>query len=336
MKPSAQSVAVIGAGVVGLTTAVRLLQAGKSVTVYAAARTPGTTSDRAGAVFTPTKSGEDARIAAWTARSFEVLRGFAEQGAAAPVRGVRMGLSREFFLKPKPEQPWWRGMAAEYRRLTGLHASHADGYEIVVPRMDITRYIPSLEAWAASLGAAFVEGRVARFEDLFARGHEVVVNCSGLGARELAGDARMFPMRGQIVAAPNDIGLDVALHEEVDSRTEATYLFPFQDHIVLGGTYEERVGEPETSEAALAAVVERCRGLLRKLEIPGADRLARTRLRQWAGLRPARVVDGNPEAVRLEMERVGGGVVVHNYGHGRAGITLAWGCAEEAARLAGG
>lgn len=326
--------AIIGAGVIGLTTAVRLLQAGREVTIYALARTPGTTSDRAGAVFTPTKSRDNARVEFWTRRSYAVLSELASMGDRAPVRGVRLGLSREFFLTPTPEQPWWRAFAPSYRRLTGLHPDHADGYEVVVPRMDITRYIPSLERWAESLGATIVEQRVEDMREIAALGHTSIVNCAGLGARELARDPVVFPMRGQIVLAPNDIGLDVALHEEVDSETEATYLFPFEDHIVLGGTYEERKADAVTNGAALDGIVERCRALLRKLDIPGADRLASERLRSWAGLRPARVVDGNPEAVRLEVEQIRGARVVHNYGHGRAGITLAWGCAEEAASLA--
>ena len=45
------------------------------------------------------------------------------------------------------------------------------------------------------------------------------------------------------------------------------------------------------------------------------------------GLRPAR------SEVRLEAERRGGGTVVHCYGHGGAGVTLAWGCAEEVVEL---
>ncbi|HZN93159.1 MAG TPA: FAD-dependent oxidoreductase, partial [Myxococcales bacterium] len=40
------------------------------------------------------------------------------------------------------------------------------------------------------------------------------------------------------------------------------------------------------------------------------------------GLRPGR------PAIRLEAERRGSLTIVHNYGHGGAGVTLCWGCAE--------
>ena len=47
------------------------------------------------------------------------------------------------------------------------------------------------------------------------------------------------------------------------------------------------------------------------------------------GLRPCRAV------VRLELEEIGEQRVIHNYGHGGAGVTLSWGCAEEVVRLIG-
>lgn len=70
------------------------------------------------------------------------------------------------------------------------------------------------------------------------------------------------------------------------------------------------------------AIVRRCAAL--RPEIAGA-RIIDHRV----GLRPTR------EAVRLERELLPTGrVLVHNYGHGGAGVTVAWGCAREAAELA--
>jgi D-amino-acid oxidase len=50
--------------------------------------------------------------------------------------------------------------------------------------------------------------------------------------------------------------------------------------------------------------------------------LAARGLGHRVGLRPARPGD------RLELDAIGGTAVVHNYGHGGAGVTLSWGCAE--------
>jgi D-amino-acid oxidase len=46
------------------------------------------------------------------------------------------------------------------------------------------------------------------------------------------------------------------------------------------------------------------------------------------GVRPRRT------GVRLELDVGPGPAIIHNYGHGGAGITLSWGCAEEVGRLA--
>ena len=103
---------------------------------------------------------------------------------------------------------------------------------------------------------------------------------------------------------------------------------------MLGGTYERGVEDATTDPAALDRIVERCRALLRDVGHPRANDLARTRLRAWAGLRPARVVGGDDEAIRLELELLDGEwPVVHDYGHGRIGVTVSWGCADEVVQI---
>src|SRR5262249_13940253 len=152
------------------------------------------------------------------------------------------------------------------------------------------------------------------------------VNCSGLGARELAHDAAVRPMRGQVVHAPNDIGLDVGVADE-GRAGEVTYALPFDDHIVLGGTYEEDVWQAETDEVTLRAIVERCQRVLQQWGLARWTGVGARQLQAWAGLRPARKIGDNPESVRLEIETLPSGAVVHNYGHGRVGVTLSWGTA---------
>jgi D-amino-acid oxidase len=100
------------------------------------------------------------------------------------------------------------------------------------------------------------------------------------------------------------------------------YVFPQPGRLVLGGTAEEDVWSTEPDPAAAEAIVARCAALLPG--VAGARVLAHR-----VGLRPAR------DAVRLEREPLPDGrLLVHNYGHGGAGVTVAWGCAREAARLA--
>jgi D-amino-acid oxidase len=93
--------------------------------------------------------------------------------------------------------------------------------------------------------------------------------------------------------------------------------------VVLGGTFEDGEWEAVTEPATLSGIWRRCLALVP--ELAGARRI-----RAVAGLRPTR-----RDGVRLEAEEVDGGRIVHNYGHGGAGMTLAWGCADRVVELAG-
>jgi D-amino-acid oxidase len=101
------------------------------------------------------------------------------------------------------------------------------------------------------------------------------------------------------------------------------YVVPRSRDIVVGGTDDEgawdRRPDPETARRVLGRAVELVPELARAPV-----------LGHRVGLRPER-----PE-VRLELERRGRVRVVHCYGHGGAGVTLAWGCAAEVAALVDG
>ncbi|HEX3069236.1 MAG TPA: FAD-dependent oxidoreductase, partial [Thermoanaerobaculia bacterium] len=102
--------------------------------------------------------------------------------------------------------------------------------------------------------------------------------------------------------------------EEADAMM---YVIPRQNDCVLGGCDDE--DESTTVDPALArAIYERCRLIENTLpEMVGPGE---------AGIRPIR------SPVRLELKRLDGTPVVHNYGHGGAGFTVSWGCAREVLR----
>jgi D-amino-acid oxidase len=147
----------------------------------------------------------------------------------------------------------------------------------------------------------------------------VVVNAAGLGARLTADDPSVLPVRGQVVYV-EQVGLD---RWWLDDRGP-TYVVPRSRDIVVGGTDEEgdwsRTPDPDTAQRILG----------RATELVPVLKGARV-LRHKVGLRPARA------SVRLEEERMlTGKRVVHCYGHGGAGVTLSWGCADEVAALVDG
>lgn len=323
--------AVIGAGVSGLSCGIRLLERGHAVTLFAERRTPETTSDRSAALFTPFVLEGTPREHAWVAAASQAFEALA---VAAPESGVSMCVLREYRSTPLTATPWWAASVQGFQRLRELPKGVVDGFAAVVPRIDMTRYMPWLERrFEHELGGAFAHARVLDLDEVFDEGFEMVVNCSGLGARRLAHDDAVFPMRGQVLHVPNNLRLDACLCEEGDGKL-STYVFPFEDHVVLGGTMEPDEWIEECDEPTLVALVDRARGLLRTAGIAASERLGRRRLRALVGLRPCRREGERVDAVRLEVEELAPGrLVVHDYGHGRAGVTLSWGCAEEVAGL---
>jgi D-amino-acid oxidase len=161
-------------------------------------------------------------------------------------------------------------------------------------------------------GGRFVDRTVHSLRDVEA---DLVVNCTGLGARELCSDRSVSPIRGQIVHVLNP-GIESVLLDEQETDGIA-YVVPRGDDVVLGGTAQE--GDEELAARAQESreIIERCARLHPALH--GVTVTA-----EVVGLRPGR------PTVRLEVELVAGHrPIVHNYGHGGAGVTLSWGCASD-------
>ena len=307
-------VVVVGCGVIGLTTAVRLREAGIDARIVAADPPERTTSAVAAAIWYPYRAYPEGDVLRWGRSTFEVFT----ELAAAPEAGVRMREGVELRRASAPE-PWWSAAVPGVRRCgrEELPPGYRDGHAFVVPVVEMPVYLRYLGDRFAAAGGA-VERRVVGAPEEFAGEARVVVNCAGLGARRLVGDGAMTPIRGQVLRVENP-GLDRFLLDE-DDPEGVTYVVPRSTDCILGGTAEEGAWSTEPDPEVARAILRRCSALEPRLA--GAEVLEHR-----VGLRP-----GRPE-VRLETEDGPGVPVVHNYGHGGSGVTLSWGCAGEAADL---
>ncbi|MFJ9412709.1 FAD-dependent oxidoreductase [Streptomyces sp. NPDC101227] len=320
MTIHANEVLVIGGGVTGLTSAVALAEAGHRVRVVSREAADGTTSAVAGGLCWPYRIRPYERAVRWSLRSFEVFEALARRPAETGARMVTGTMT-----DPAPDRD--DGLAAWYDAVPGLRRARPDelpvgcraGWRARTPLVDMPAHLRYLEGRLRDAGGTVERRGLASLE---AAGQEaaVVVNCSGLGARELVPDPEVHPVQGQLVIVENP-GIEEWYVSADPGADETTYVLPQPYGVVLGGTARAHAWAREPDPAVAEAVVARC---ARRF-----PELARARvLAHKVGLRPAR------SAVRLAAERLpGGALCVHNYGHGGAGVTVAWGCADEVAAL---
>jgi D-amino-acid oxidase len=162
---------------------------------------------------------------------------------------------------------------------------------------------------------------------------DVIVNCTGLGARELSDDD-VVPVRGGWLLVENDgrrFPRVATAHcsSLVDSATGGHFLFIVprgRDRLILGGVAQpDRWSTDLGSEHAsiVDSISRRCAEFMPCL----ANATIAEHREFRVGFRPFR-------RAGVRVERESNGTLLHNYGHGGSGVTLSWGCARDAARLA--
>ncbi|KAI8634332.1 nucleotide-binding domain-containing protein [Xylariaceae sp. FL1651] len=369
-QPSSKSphILVIGGGVTGLVSSWVLLDRGYRVTILSNAWVSDEhrlTSQIAGALweFPPAVCGQHtdaislAHSKRWCMTAYHIWDAIAAIPPLSEESGVRMMPSDFFFMDKIENDPEQQSKMAEimasgvrgfYRGSDiiddrGLDPSYGavDAYELMAPIIDTDKAMHWLTDLVESKGASFVTETIhddlvdiedslrARFDA------DVIVNCTGLQGYRLAGDESVYPIRGGLIRVIND-GVDfpkvnAALTITADaahSSNEIVFLVPRNDNILLIGG----ITEPHEWDLNLtldSPIIRRMRQRCDKF-LPG---LKNARLDPdyplAQGLRPFR---GSNVRVERELRRTGS-KIVHSYGHGGAGWSLSFGCAQDVAAL---
>ena len=307
MEPS---VAIVGAGVSGLTCAVLLAESGCRTVILAAETGAQTTSAAAAAIWYPYDAEPFDAVIAWSLTTYDQLRELARDANT----GVTMIELRQFARKGAPPIPDWAlKLGARELQRAETPAAFSAGFALTVPLTDTSIYLDYLASRFTRAGGEIHAGIHLNSLDQIDARFRTIINCSGVGARSLVSDYEVEPHRGQVVLVSP---LRLA-HAIVCDDAPLMYAIPRASDCVFGGTNkvsDDRNTDPSDTET----IIEECSHVL-ALESP--PRVIATRV----GLRPFR-----RSGVRLETERLRDDrIVIHNYGHGGSGFTLSWGCARD-------
>ncbi len=304
-----KNIAIIGAGISGMSTAFLLTQKNHRITIYAKAFSPNITSNRAAAFWFPYHIRNDRRGIRWCHISYMYYKKLAKQKDTGIsmhqlIKVLRKGVKEE-------ESVWIDFMpSGSYRVMYSneLQPGIAKGYDIIVPLIETQIFLPWLQKQLQQSGVELIEKEINNLSELTSS-YDLVINCSALGAGKLCNDDSVIPVRGQVgLLAPKN-NLPIYLDNE-----KMLYVVPRKDAIIVGGTYEERVETETTEPSTIERILNNAYEIFPELKQQKV-------IGSWAGLRPYRT------EVRVEHEE--GTNIIHNYGHGGSGFTLSFGCAEE-------
>src|SRR5262245_12808622 len=270
----ARQAAVIGCGSVGLTCARQLQRRGFDVTIYAAAIPPNVTSNMSLAGFTPTSGlvENSRRTPEWDAQYRRAAQIAYRQ--LQLLSGPHYGVSWLDNYSLTDELPGQGGGGNQER--PNLNDGLTAGREVLGPgehpfptkyairspqiRIEPSIYLENLVTDFTLWGGRIVMRKFDTRRDLAALGEPIVVNCTGLGARDLFDDRELVPLKGQLtVLVPQP---EVNYHTNGPNNAPqrpgslGIHMMARKDGIVLGGTSQRDVWTLEPDEDERKRVVE--------------------------------------------------------------------------------
>ncbi|KAI4731199.1 putative D-amino acid oxidase [Aureobasidium sp. EXF-10728] len=345
MSPS--SYIILGAGVIGLTTALELRSRHPTSTITIIAKHlpgdqhPTYTSPWAGAnwLSVATDNGpQESRDAVTYAKFKELSTGERRKEVgiyAMPITAIYDSeIAGAGVLSPATGKIWYEGLVGGVRMLGAAELPEGArfGCDLNTFVVDTQVYLPWLQGEAKRQGIEIRRGMFDSLDELFAAAPSVnaYFNCTGLGAYSLKGveDKNVYPTRGQImlVESPKTPMTRMYFRSPQRVNKDTTYVFPRGPHngVVLGGVRLDNVWNGDVDLEFAEDIKRRCCDLAPELGKPEDLKV----IYHGVGLRPSR-----KGGARLEREKFGERLVIHNYGAGGAGYQASWGMAKDAVDL---
>ncbi len=286
--------AVLGSGVVGLTTARQLQRRGFAVTIYADKVPPDVTSNWSLAAWTPTSGLVEfaKRTPEWSTQLVQAAEIAYRQ--LQFMTGPRYGISWITNYAPTESAESARGENALLPRhlqseqtllLPGEHPFPST-YCIERPelRIEPNIYLPALMDDVLAFGGQIVIRKFESPRDVLALSENLIVNCTGLGAKALFGDDELVPLKGLLVLLPSQDEVRYSTSGGVNippgQRGLFIHMMPRTDGIVLGGTSERDIWTTDVNDAEKQRIIDNHVTLFASMRAPGAPAPATTTARR--------------------------------------------------------
>ncbi|HLT53138.1 MAG TPA: FAD-dependent oxidoreductase [Flavobacteriaceae bacterium] len=308
-----KTVTVLGCGIVGLTSAVTLQEQGYQVTLVAKARFDQTLSSKVGAIWFPFEIQPKEKANRWSALAYQKYQQDVKVGNGVrfiPFITAYNTESNIDWVAQLPKNAVRKALSEELPK--GIEAAFIS----IVPLAEPSMYLLYLFKQFTKNGGRFIQ-REIRSLDEASNLDTLVINCTGLGAKDLCQDSDLQPMRGQILRCKK---MNVPSFADSTKAGALSYVINRSEDCIIGGTdyindWNTQI-ETRDTDLILKRFQSHCEPTQNSPDI----------LETLVGLRPKR------SAVRFEFDSQFP-TIFHNYGHGGAGFTVAWGCAIELANI---
>jgi D-amino-acid oxidase len=255
LKADARECAVLGCGAIGISTGILLQRHGFRVTIYARDLPPNTTSNIAGGLWSPYFAYDESSLTPAFKDQFRAAARHAHRhfrnmvGSHYGVRWVDSyftGDENGEALRIFEDMPELFPRGAEFgpgeHPFPRRHARRAGTMQIQTPN-----YMREIERDFRTAGGRIVVREFRNVQQVLDLAEPTVINCTGLGSRDLFGDRSLIPAKGQMTILLPQPEVEHILC--IDG--EALYMIPRDDGILLGGTFERDVWDltPNPREA---------------------------------------------------------------------------------------
>ena len=266
--------AVLGAGIMGLTTARLLQDRGWAVTIYTKVMPADTTSNIAGGQWSPTSVFEENRATAAFQTQFKAAARLAHHAFGRLVgSGYGVSWKENYFLHARPTPPrdnyYLRELSDLFPSVTELQPdehpfSSPFVYRYVTMLIEPDVFLRRTMSDVREAGGRIVIRDFRDRADVLTLEEPVIFNCTGLGAAALFGDAELIPVRGQLVFMPPDGRID---YLTIGGGQGVLYMFPRPDGLLLGGTFERGASHLTPDAATTERIIREHARMAREMRL---------------------------------------------------------------------